>query len=201
MLENHLQNNSQGHSMSFLQRVAELRSQVSPTYSSNQEKCKLLFTDPCINGSISEEKEDSVAGAGYYGYMHYSLETEKSSQQSLYTLTIFVYEGSSLPAAVWRCHAENPTLFMPVKDFVTFMHLKQCILKAAKLMRCGIGPLSSLSPCFALCKSDLSFLTSVPLVITEHPRLEGTSKDHIHRVWKRRWIDCQVFCCHFVFWF
>lgn len=67
---------------------------------------------------------------------------------------------------------------MPVKDLVNFILIKQCTLKAAKLVHCGIGSFVPLKPLLCLCKSALSFLASVPLVMVEWPRLEGTLKDH-----------------------
>lgn len=64
----------------------------------------------------------------------------------------FVWEGSSLLAAVWRCQAENPAFFIPLKELVSFKHLKQHVLKVAKLRHSGISPLLPLSSCIALCQ-------------------------------------------------
>lgn len=107
-------------------------------------------------------KESSEAGAGYYGYMHYSLYLEKSSQPSLCILALFVHEGSSLPAAVWSCCAENPTLFTPVNNLV-FRHLKAVHDESSKTHTVWDWVL--LKPCFVPQKSDLSFLASVPLLM------------------------------------
>lgn len=117
---------------------------------------------------------------------------EESSQQSLYTLAIFVHEGSSLPATVWRCCDENPAWLTPLKDLVTFMPVKQRWLKAAKSM--GSGPFSSLSLFFPLQKS---FFFSVLLEIIEHRDHRSLARKGLGKIiwstlsWKRepRW-DC-----------
>lgn len=82
---------------------------------------------------------------------------EESSQQSLYTLAIFVYEGSSLPTAVWRCRDENPTWLMPVKDSVTFTPLKQRRPKAAKSVHRGVRSFVLLKPLFCSTETFLLF--------------------------------------------
>lgn len=55
------------------------------------------------------------------------------------------------------------------------MHLKQHMLKAGRVRHCGIRSFALLKPLFCSQKTDLSFLTCMPLVITEEPSLEVTS--------------------------
>lgn len=159
MLENHLQTNRQGHSMSLLQCVTEQRRQLSCPCSSNQEKLKLLLTGPCIpilQKSRRTWREDLVTMAMCIAHSAW----RNQANDSCAHLTLFVQEGSSLLAAVWSCWAKIQLCSCQSVTWQLLCILKQCMMKAAKLWVLCPPEDSFCSP-----KCELSFLASVPLLI------------------------------------